>query len=227
MTSERKSDDEFMNDKKRAVASEDKLREAISSIKNSNIGLLQTSSKLFEPVTKAVESRATKEQTIHQELQDISQKLSESAVKDADLLFGLYQESYFKDYELTAQTIRDGWLYTGDVATVDEDGYIFVQSRKKEIIKVGGKRVSPKEIEEVILMLPEVVDCTIIGVEDPLLGEAIKATIVLTDEAKGKIDVQYIRNHCHQNLSMHKVPQQIEIVSALSISATGKKLKAV
>jgi acyl-CoA synthetase (AMP-forming)/AMP-acid ligase II len=134
---------------------------------------------------------------------------------------------YFKDPELTAQTIRNGWLYTGDVATVDEDGYIFVQSRKKEIIKVGGKRVSPKEIEEVILMLPEVVDCTIVGVEDPLLGEAIKATVVLTDEAKGKIDVQYILNHCHQNLSMHKVPQHIEIGSALNMSATGKKVKAV
>ena len=102
--------------------------------------MLQTSSKLFEPVTKAVESRATKEQTIHQELQDISQKLSESAVKDADLLFGLYQESYFKDDEyiigaikhfhaVTAQSDkgkdRDYWYHRIVLDVEKKDIYIY------------------------------------------------------------------------------------------------------
>ena len=89
---------------------------------------------------------------------------------------------YFGDEEGTKNTIRDGWLYTGDLGTVDKDGYIFLTARKKEIIKVGGKRISPKEIEAVILELPEVVDCTIEGVEDELLGEALKATIVIRAE---------------------------------------------
>jgi long-chain acyl-CoA synthetase len=134
-------------------------------------------------------------------------------------------KGYFKDKELTSETIRNGWLYTGDIATVDEDGFIFVVSRKKEIIKVGGKRVSPKEIEEVILMIPEVVDCTILGVEDPILGESIKAIITLNDEGKNKIAANDILNHCHKHLSIHKVPSQIEFESSINMSATGKKVK--
>ena len=76
-------------------------------------------------------------------------------------------------------TLRNGWLYTGDLGTVDDDGYIYLTARKKEIIKVGGKRISPKEIEAVILEIPEVVDCSIEGIEDDIQGEALKATIVL------------------------------------------------
>ncbi len=88
---------------------------------------------------------------------------------------------YFNDPESNKLTLKNGWLYTGDMARKDEDGYIYLVARKKEIIKVGGKRISPKEIEEVIVSIPEVVDCTIEGVYDEVLAEAIKATIVLTD----------------------------------------------
>src|SRR5690606_8354857 len=77
---------------------------------------------------------------------------------------------YYKEPEESEKTVMDGWLYTGDIAVADEDGYLYLMARKKEIIKVGGKRVSPKEIEEVILSIPEVVDCTIAGIEDELLG---------------------------------------------------------
>jgi long-chain acyl-CoA synthetase len=103
---------------------------------------------------------------------------------------------YFGDQEGTKNAIRDGWLYTGDLGTVDEDGYIFLTARKKEIIKVGGKRISPKEIEAVILELPEVVDCTIEGIEDQLLGEALKATIVIRSENKKEAMLDKIRQHC-------------------------------
>ncbi|MDI9533881.1 MAG: AMP-binding protein, partial [Bacteroidota bacterium] len=78
---------------------------------------------------------------------------------------------YFADEEGTKNAIRNGWLYTGDLGTVDEDGYIYLTARSKEIIKVRGKRISPKEIEAVILALPEVIDCTIEGVEDDIEGE--------------------------------------------------------
>jgi long-chain acyl-CoA synthetase len=132
---------------------------------------------------------------------------------------------YFKDEEGSKNAIRDGWLYTGDLGTVDKDGYIFLTARKKEIIKVGGKRISPKEIEAVILELPEVVDCTIEGVEDELLGEALKAIVVIRAENGKDTMVDKIKQHCSMHLALYKVPQIFELQEQLVISATGKKIK--
>ena len=95
---------------------------------------------------------------------------------------------YFADEEGTKNAIRNGWLYTGDLGTVDEDGYIYLTARSKEIIKVRGKRISPKEIEAVILAIPEVIDCTIEGVEDEIEGEMLKATIVVRKDQKDLIN---------------------------------------
>ena len=129
---------------------------------------------------------------------------------------------YFDDPKESAKTIRDGWLYTGDLATVDEDGFIFLTARKKEIIKVGGKRISPKEIEGVICMIPGVIDCTVTAVDDEILAEAIKATIVISEEEKNLND-DTIKSFCSQKLSNHKIPSVIEFKKELAISATGKK----
>ncbi len=130
---------------------------------------------------------------------------------------------YFKEEEETAKTIKDGWLYTGDIAKVDADGFIYLMARKKEIIKVGGKRVSPKEIEEVILSLPEVVDCTISGIEDELLGEALQATIVLNGISNEVQMREIIIQKCGKNLATYKVPQKIVFEKSIRMSATGKK----
>ncbi|MGB8492079.1 MAG: hypothetical protein WCE64_13565, partial [Bacteroidales bacterium] len=121
--------------------------------------------------------------------------------------------------------IREGWLFTGDLGTVDSDGYIFLTARKKEIIKVGGKRISPKEIEAVIIELPEVVDCTIEGVDDELLGEALKATVVVrTSDGKDTM-TEKLQQHCARHLALYKVPQIFDLKEQLVISATGKKIK--
>jgi long-chain acyl-CoA synthetase len=132
---------------------------------------------------------------------------------------------YFADEEATKNTIRNGWLYTGDLGTVDEDGYIFLTARSKEIIKVRGKRISPKEIEAVILSLPEVIDCTIEGVEDEIEGELLKATVVLKKGFKDSITEEVIKNHCGKHLALFKIPGVYELVEDLTISATGKKIK--
>jgi len=117
----------------------------------------------------------------------------------------------------------NGWLHTGDLAKKDEDGFIFVVAREKEIIKVGGKRVSPKEIEEVILLVPEVVDCTIKGVYDDIQGEALKAYVVL----EGNIDEHDVRGKilrcCKEKLTFYKIPQFFEFNNELRLKSTGKK----
>ncbi len=130
---------------------------------------------------------------------------------------------YFKDEDLTKKVLRNGKLYTGDLATVDEVGYIYVVAREKEIIKVAGERVSPKEIEETIVSIAEVVDCSIIGVEDEVLGEAIKAFIVIKRNAREKISKEYILSYCKKRLPSHKVPKHIEFISKIPVSSTGKK----
>jgi long-chain acyl-CoA synthetase len=132
---------------------------------------------------------------------------------------------YFNDPEGTKEVLRDGWLYTGDMAKVDQDGFIYLVSRKKEIIKVGGNRVSPKEIEEIILSFSEVVDCTIEGIYHELLGEAIKATVVLTCSNDKLQMEEKILTRCREKLTRYKVPQVLEFANNLHINSTGKKLK--
>jgi long-chain acyl-CoA synthetase len=132
---------------------------------------------------------------------------------------------YFADAESTKNTIKNGWLYTGDLGIVDEEDFIYLTARKKEIIKVGGKRISPKEIEAVILELPEVIDCSIEGIEDELQGEALKATIVINKEIDNGTAEELIKQHCAKHLAIYKIPHFFEFKNQITISPTGKKIK--
>jgi len=132
-------------------------------------------------------------------------------------------QGYYKDQESTCQTLKNGWLHTGDLATVDEDGYIYLTARIREIIKVGGRRISPKEVEEVIVSMSEVVDCTIDAVYDEILGETMKATVVV--KAGETTTSDSIKSWCAERLASYKIPQIIEVKDKISITATGKKIK--
>ena len=134
-------------------------------------------------------------------------------------------KGYWDDPAGTQESLRNGWLHTGDMARKDEDGFIYLVARKKEIIKVRGKRVSPKEIEEVIVGIPDVVDCTIEGVEDELMGEAIKAYVVLTDGSDLELAKDHILKMCSQKLSAYKIPQLFEFQKSLNVNLAGKKVK--
>ena len=120
---------------------------------------------------------------------------------------------YWNDSEETAKVLKNGILYTGDLGTIDEDGYIFLTERSSEFIKVGGFRVGPKEIENHISQLKEIVEVAVIGIYDDLLGEAIKAFVSLSDGAT--ITEKEIISFCQKHLPPHKVPKEIEIMKNL------------
>jgi acyl-CoA synthetase (AMP-forming)/AMP-acid ligase II len=132
---------------------------------------------------------------------------------------------YYSDEESTNKSLRDGWLWTGDLGEVDSEGYIYLTARKNEIIKVRGKRISPKEIEAVILQLPEVVDCSIEGIEDLIEGEALKATIVVKEGMAGSINEELVKKHCAKSLAQFKIPSVYEFRKNITMSPTGKKIR--
>ena len=134
-------------------------------------------------------------------------------------------KGYLNDPDDTAKALKDGWLYTGDLAQVDEEGYIYIQSRKKEIIKVGGVRISPQEIEEVIVTYPGVIACSIESIPDEILGEAIKATIFINEDDKDTLTENEIMKYCASKLSINKVPKTILFETKLPYNASGKKVK--
>lgn len=123
----------------------------------------------------------------------------------------------------TANVLRDGWLYTGDIAYMDEDGYFYIVDRKKELIKPGGFQVWPREVEEVIQQHPKVMEVGVAGIPDPLSGEAVKAWIVLKQGETATLDE--IRAHCKESLAGYKVPKQVEFLDELPKTTVGKILR--
>ena len=129
---------------------------------------------------------------------------------------------YWHRPEETAIAIRDGWLYTGDVAVMDADGYFKIVDRKKDMVLVSGFNVYPNEIEDVIGQLEEVLEVGVIGVPDAKTGEAVRAYVVLL--AKGLTE-EAVKAHCRKHLSDYKVPKVIEFRSELPKTPIGKILR--
>jgi len=127
---------------------------------------------------------------------------------------------YWDDPEGTMNVIKNGWLHTGDLAHKDSDGFIFIDGRSADMIKSGANRISPKEIEEVISELENVLEVTVIGVSDDILGQIIKAIIVLRPGET--LDPKEIRAHCKKNLADYKVPRFIDFADAIPKTASGK-----
>jgi long-chain acyl-CoA synthetase len=123
----------------------------------------------------------------------------------------------------TAETVKEGWFYTGDMATVDEDGYIYIVDRKKDMIISGGINIYPREIEEIIYTHPAVSHCTVIGVPDEEWGETPKAVVVLREEMKATEDE--IIDLCRQSLASYKKPTSVDFVDSLPMTPSGKILK--
>jgi long-chain acyl-CoA synthetase len=118
-------------------------------------------------------------------------------------------------------TFRDGWFRTGDVAYRDDDGYLFIVDRSKDLVIVSGFNVYPKEVEDALVAHPKVAECAVIGVPDDRTGEAIKALVVLQEE----VSQEELLDHCRSRLARFKVPREIDVVDTLPHHVTGKVLR--
>jgi len=133
---------------------------------------------------------------------------------------------YWKKPEETAAALRNGWLYTGDAAVMDEDGFVYIVDRLKDMIISGGENVYSTEVESAISLFPGVAEVAVIGIPDERWGEAVHAIIVPRPGAE--LDVEKIRHHCRGLIAGYKVPRSIEIrASPLPLSGSGKVLKTV
>jgi long-chain acyl-CoA synthetase len=130
-------------------------------------------------------------------------------------------KGYYKKEEETKDTIKDGWVYTGDLGRQDERGFLYIVDRKKDMIIRGGYNVYPREVEEVLYTHPDIVECAVIGESDPVFGEEVAAYIV----TKVSRTPEEIVTFCKQNLVHYKVPRKIYFLSELPKTATGKILK--
>lgn len=132
-------------------------------------------------------------------------------------------KGYWNKPEETSYSLRNGWLYTGDVGYVDGDGYFWITDRKKDLIIKGGENISPRTIEEVLYMCPGVSEAAVIGVKDEKYGEEIKAFIVL--EAGEKLTADDVINFSKKNLTSFLVPKYVVFLEAMPKSLVGKILK--
>jgi long-chain acyl-CoA synthetase len=132
-------------------------------------------------------------------------------------------KGYYKRPADTADAMRNGWFHTGDIGIFDEDGYLAIVDRKKDMILRGGFNVYPREIEEVLMTHPCVSLCAVIGVPDERLGEEVKAIVVCKPGAAA--DADDIIAWSKERMAAYKYPRSIEFREALPISSTGKILK--
>jgi long-chain acyl-CoA synthetase len=132
---------------------------------------------------------------------------------------------YWQTLEENKIALRDGWLYTGDVATIDADGYFYIVDRKKDMINISGLKVWPREVEEILYEHPAIKEAAVIGVSDARSGEAVKAYVVLKDNYGGVITVEEIINYCKDKIAPYKVPKLIEFRRELPKTHVGKILR--
>jgi long-chain acyl-CoA synthetase len=147
-----------------------------------------------------------------------SGELGEICIKGPNVMLG-----YFGRPEDTAEAIRNGWLHSGDIGRMDEDGYVYIVDRLKDMINVAGFKVYPREVEEVLFAHPTVREAAVVGMPDPLTGELVKAFVVPREGVR--CDPDELIALCRAQIAEYKVPRQVELVQALPKSPTGKVLK--
>ncbi|MEK5175139.1 fatty acid--CoA ligase family protein [Heyndrickxia sp. FSL W8-0496] len=153
---------------------------------------------------------------------ELGEELPEGQVGELVVRGPNVMKGYYKMPEETAAAIRDGWLYTGDLARVDGEGYFYIVDRKKDMVIVGGFNVYPREVEEVLYEHPEVVEAAVIGAPDPEQGEVVKCFVVPKNENLTEAELM---EYCREHLAKYKLPKTIEFLEELPKNTTGKILR--
>jgi long-chain acyl-CoA synthetase len=145
-------------------------------------------------------------------------EVGELLVRGPNVMLG-----YWKAPEATAEAIVDGWLRTGDMARLDEDGFIYIVDRKKDMIIVGGMNVYPREVEDVICQIPGVADVAVVGIPSGVKGEDVVAYVALLEGAT--LEPSAVVEHCRARLAPFKLPREVVMVAELPKTAVGKVLR--
>ena len=134
-------------------------------------------------------------------------------------------KGYWNKPDETNKTFKDGWCHTGDIVKMDEEGWVYLVDRKKDMIIASGYKVWPREVEDVIYKHPATKEVVVIGVPDPYRGESPKAFISLKEEYKGKVTEQEFIDFCKKNMAAYKYPREVEFVEEIPKTASGKVLR--
>ncbi len=159
------------------------------------------------------------------DLEDSSRELSPGEVGEIVDSGPIVIPGYWQKAEETRHAIRDGWLYTGDVGKMDEDGWFYVVDRKKDMIVASGFKVWPRDVEDVIYQHPAVKETAVVGVPDAYRGETVKAFVALKEGAEGSVTPEEIISFCRDRMAAYKYPRQVELVSEIPKTLTGKFLR--
>ena len=147
-------------------------------------------------------------------------KKDEKEVGEIIVKGDIVTKGYWKLPEETKKSIKDGWLYTGDMAVIDEEGYVTIVDRKKDMILTGGENVYSTEVENVLYMHPAILECAVVGVPDQKWGEAVKGIVVLKPSQKAT--EQEIIQFCKERMTHYKAPKSIDFIEALPRTGSGK-----
>jgi fatty-acyl-CoA synthase len=134
-------------------------------------------------------------------------------------------EGYFKEPEATGEALKAGWLHTGDLGKLDDEGFLYIVDRKKDMIITGGENIYPREIEEVLYAHPKILEAAVIGLPDPNWGEKVHAVIALKDGET--LTEQEVIDYCKTHIASFKKPKSVEFVERLPRSPAGKVLKRI
>jgi long-chain acyl-CoA synthetase len=134
-------------------------------------------------------------------------------------------QGYWNRADETGGTIRNGWLYTGDVAVMEDGGFLRIVDRKKDIVLVSGFNVYPNEVEDCLALMPEVLESVVVGVPDPGTGEAVRAYVVQNPDVPGELTREAVIAHCRKHLTGYKVPKSVVLRDELPKSPIGKILR--
>jgi acyl-CoA synthetase (AMP-forming)/AMP-acid ligase II len=132
-------------------------------------------------------------------------------------------KGYWNNPEATQRTIVEGWLHTGDIGKLDDEGYLYILDRKKDMINRGGEKIYSLEVENIILRYSKVLEVAVVGVTDEFLGEAVKAAVALRPGQTAS--EEEIKKFCSEHLADYKVPKYIEFLDSLPRNPAGKVIK--